>query len=172
MENNKKRRILLWIGIIVSSISTFTSIYLLGKSQCYKKEVDRLSDENNKLRDRIPKEYSDGYNYGHRKGYRKGYDEGYNDGVEDPISSYSSSKLMSEKKGLKEGIEIGRTITLEGMSYPNLSNPDQIKLATENGILLNKVGIDEATKAVLNSDPNLEMENYLKNKVMESYNEV
>jgi hypothetical protein len=40
------------------------------------------------------------------------------------------------------------------------------------GVLINKVGIDEATKAVLNSDPNLEMENYLKNKVMESYNEV
>lgn len=104
------------------------------------------------------------------KGFNVGYETGYTTvGTGMDISSRTSFKT-GLKQGIEEGLDIGRRNTLKGLSSPDLSNPDQIKLAVESGVLLKKVGKDIATEAVKEANPELEFENFLKSKVTDSYN--
>ena len=158
-----KKKILIGLGVL-GTIGLTVGAYYLGKSNGINIGKDKVLGDALKMS-------RDSFKAGYDSGYRKGYNTGY-----DSIGSKTDIKgRLAYKSGLKDGysdgIIAGKNELIERLSYPNLSDPYQLKLAMNEGVLINKVGIDEATKAVLNSDPNLEMENYLKNKVMESYNE-
>jgi hypothetical protein len=144
MEKKKRNKYLIRLGIFIGVLGAIIGAFLIGKSEKAKEIAKIIKDA---------------------------YGEGYNDGVNAPESKYSISKTNAARHGIKEGINIGRRSTLDGLSSPDLSNPDQIKLAVENGILLNKVGKEVAIETVKNAIPEKEFENYLKSKVEDSYDD-
>lgn len=99
------------------------------------------------------------------------YGRGYHDGVNSPESKYSNTKTQSRRSGITEGVEIGRRSTLNGLSNPDLSNPDQIELAVHNDIILTKLPKGEGVKKVMSAIPEKEFENYLRSKVEDSYDD-
>ena len=155
-----KKKVLIGLGIL-GTVGLTVGAYFLGKKNGIKLEI-----KNSEVKSL--KSYVEGYEKGNADGFESGYS---NVGSMESIKNRRAFTTGLEK-GYSDGIIAGKNELIERLSYPNLSDPYQLKLAMNEGVLINKVGIDEATKAVLNSDPNLEMENYLKIKVMESYNEV